>query len=175
VPGAVMAIHTFGADPEKWHPQLHILSTDGLFRDTGTFYIMKDVNLKPLAELFRAELFRFLKKEGKITDDLINKLIKWRHSGFSVDNGVRIKKEDKEGTEAIAQYMMRNVISTENIYYVEKTGKVIYHTGKIQKGKNKNFAAMMLKSSSLPSHNIFPRNRSRLFAIMAITQINPES
>ncbi len=53
---------------------------------------MKRVDLKPLEELFRAEVFRFLKKEGKITDDLIQKLMSWKHSGFSVDNGVRIEK-----------------------------------------------------------------------------------
>lgn len=138
VPGGVMAIHTFGADPAKWHPHLHVLSTDGLFRDTGTFFVMKDVDLKPLEEIFRAEVFRFLKKEGKITGELINKLMKWRYSGFSVDNGKRIEKDDLEGTEAIAQYMMRNVFSTENINDIEKTGKVIYRTGKIQKGENKN-------------------------------------
>lgn len=138
VPGAVMQIHTFGVDPSRYHPHLHVLATDGLFRDSGTFYVMKDVDLKPLEELFRAEVFKFLKKKGKITDELINKLLKWRHSGFSIDNGVRIKKEDKEGREAIAQYMMRNVFNTQNITYIEKTGKVIYRTGKIQKGKNKN-------------------------------------
>ena len=127
-------------DFSKYHPHLHVLATDGLFRDTGTFYVMKEVDLKPLEALFRAELFTFLKKEGKITDELINKLLKWRHSGFSIDNGVRIKKEDKEGREAIAQYMMRNVFNTQNITYIEKTSKVIYRTGKIQKGENrKNF------------------------------------
>ena len=140
VPGAVLAIHTFGADPSRYHPHLHVLATDGLFRDTGTFYVMKDVDLKPLEELFRAEVFKFLKKEGKITDELINKLLKWRFSGFSINNGVRIKKDDKEGREAIAQYMMRNVFNTQNISYIEKTTKVIYRTGKIQKGENrKNF------------------------------------
>jgi hypothetical protein len=131
MPGVVMAIHTFGADPGKWQPHLHALVTDGLFKDTGTFYTMKDVDLKPLEDLFRAEVFRFLKKEGKITTDWIHKLMKWRHSGFSVDNGVQIRKEDKEGTEAIAQYMLRNVFSSESIQYVEKTGKVIYRTGKM--------------------------------------------
>ncbi len=54
--------------------------------------------------------------------------MKWHHSGFSIDNGKRIQKDDREGTEAIAQYMMRNVFSTENINYVEKTGKVVYRT-----------------------------------------------
>ncbi len=104
---------------------------------------MRNVDLKPLEELFRAEVFKFLKKEGKITNELINKLSAWRHSGFSIDNGVRIKKEDKEGREAIAQYMMRNVFSTENITNIEKTETVIYRTGKIQKGKNgKNFSVL---------------------------------
>ena len=64
-------------------------------------------------------------------------LFRSRHSGFSVDNGVRIKKDDQEGREAIVQYMMRNVFSTENIRYVEKTGKVIYRTGRMQ-GKHKH-------------------------------------
>jgi len=141
LPGAVMAIHTFGADPAKWHPHLHVLATDGLFSDTGTFYVMKDVDLKPLEELFRAQVFKMLKKEGKITNEIINKLSTWKHSGFSVDNGVRIKKDDREGREAIVQYMARNVFSAQNITYIEKTGKVIYRTDKIQKGQNKkNFA-----------------------------------
>jgi hypothetical protein len=46
-----------------------------------------------------------IKKEGKITDELIRKLMAWRHSGFSIDNGVRIKREDTKGREAIAQYI----------------------------------------------------------------------
>ncbi len=54
--------------------------------------------------------------------------------------GVRIKKEDNDGREAVAQYIMRNVFNVEKITYVEETGKVIYHS-KMQKGKNKkNFA-----------------------------------
>ncbi|MEE8415252.1 MAG: transposase [Desulfobacterales bacterium] len=137
IPGVVMCIHTFGFSPERWHPHLHALVTDGLFKDTGIFYVMKDMDLKPLELLFRAEVFSFLKKEGKITDELIGKLMKWKFSGFSIDNGERIKKEDKKGRETIAQYMMRNVFNVKNITYIEKTGKVIYHTGKMQKGKNK--------------------------------------
>ncbi len=62
-----------------------------------------------------------MKRKSKIADELINKLMKWRHSGFSVDNGKRIQKDNREGTEAIAQYMMRNVFNTENINYIEKT------------------------------------------------------
>ena len=92
IPGAVLAIHTFGSDPTKFHPHLHVLSTNGLFKDTGTFYMRKNVDLKPLEEIFRAELFRFLKREGKITDELINKLMKWRRSGFSQAFPIGVKE-----------------------------------------------------------------------------------
>ena len=81
---------------------VHAVVTDGLFRNTGTFYVMRRVDLGPLEDLFRAEVFKFLKKEGKITDELIRKLLGWRHSGFSINNGVRIKREDTDGREAIA-------------------------------------------------------------------------
>ncbi len=49
---------------------------------------MRDVDLKPLEDLFRSEVFKFLKKEGKIANELIGKLMKWKYSGFSVDNQV---------------------------------------------------------------------------------------
>jgi len=32
----------------------------------------------------------------------------WRHSGFSVHNGVRVLRDDEEGREARAQYIIRN-------------------------------------------------------------------
>ena len=41
---------------------------------------MKDVDLNSLEELFRAEVFKILKKAGKINDELINKLLGWKHS-----------------------------------------------------------------------------------------------
>ncbi len=48
--------------------------TDGLFRDTGTFYVMRKVDLKPWEDIFKATIFKMLKKEEKINDALFNKL-----------------------------------------------------------------------------------------------------
>ena len=136
VPGVAMVIHTFGNDPTKFHPHVHLIATDGLFADTGTFYVMRDVDLKPLAEIFRAKILKMLQKEGKIDQDMISKLLKWKHSGFGIDNGVRIEKDDAKGREAIAQYIARNTINQEKIRYQPDTGRVIYHF-KMSKGKNK--------------------------------------
>ncbi|MBU2514558.1 transposase [bacterium] len=37
IPGVVKAIHFFGEYPEKFHPHIHAIVTDGLFADTGFF------------------------------------------------------------------------------------------------------------------------------------------
>lgn len=62
---------------------IHAIVTDGLFNKNGTFYVMPKAKLKPLEEIFRAGVFTMLKEEGKITDETITKLMKWRHSGLS--------------------------------------------------------------------------------------------
>ena len=87
---------------EKYHPHLHALVSDGLFRKSGTFYVMPKTDLAPLEEIFRAKVLKMLKAEGKIADELINNLMNWKHSGFSVHNGVRIAKDDEEGKENLA-------------------------------------------------------------------------
>ncbi len=39
VPGIAMAMHTFGSSLDKFHPHLHALVSDGLFKDTQAFPI----------------------------------------------------------------------------------------------------------------------------------------
>jgi ribosomal protein S27E len=135
--GAVMAIQTFG-DYGKWHPHLHILVADGLFFENGSFYVMPRVELQPLQELFRASVLKMLKKEGKIGGELIGKIMRWRHtSGFSVHNGVQLARDDAEGGEALAQYIIRNPFSLEKLRYKEETGAVIYRS-KMTHGKNRS-------------------------------------
>ena len=98
IPGLVVSIQTFG-DYARWHPHLHVLVADGLFLESGYFFVMPKVDLRPLRELFRGHLLKMLKKEGLIDDAFIRMIMKWRHtSGFNVHNQVRIKPDDeKEG------------------------------------------------------------------------------
>ncbi|ODS31020.1 MAG: putative transposase, partial [Candidatus Scalindua rubra] len=135
-PGAVMTIHTFGDYAEKFHPHIHALVSDGLFRETGTFYVTPKIDLEPLEDIFRANVFKMLKDEGKIDDDVINKLMSWRHSGFSVHNGVRVARDNEKGKEALSQYIIRNTFSLEKLTYNEETNTVIYRS-KMTHGKNK--------------------------------------
>jgi len=59
---------------------------------------MPRIDITPLAEMFRANVLKMLKKEGKIDDDFIRKIMSWRHtSGFSVHNGTRLARDDEAG------------------------------------------------------------------------------
>ncbi len=141
--GTVMAIQTFG-DYAKWHPHIHSLTADGLFDERGVFYCMpKTADIQPLAELFRANVLKILKRKGLIDDQLIAKLLKWQHtSGFSVHNGVRLARDDSKGLTAVAQYILRNPFAQGKITFNETTGMVVYKSkmshSKAEGGK-KNF------------------------------------
>ncbi len=67
-------------------------------------------------------------------------IMKWRHtSGFSVDNSVRIARDNESGTTALAQYIIRSPFSEAKLSY-NNTGTVVYRS-KMTHGKNKqNFS-----------------------------------
>jgi hypothetical protein len=122
-----MVIHTFG-DYARFHPHLHAIVADGLFRRGGSFYVLPRCEMKQLEKIFRSSILVMLKRKGKIADDLIQKLMNWRHSGFSVYAGNRIARDDKAGQEALAQYIMRNAFAEEKITYIDETGQVLYRS-----------------------------------------------
>ena len=63
-----------------FHPHLHAIVSDGLFRKNGTFYALPTCEMKQLEEIFRSMILTMLKRKGKIADDLIQKLMNWRPS-----------------------------------------------------------------------------------------------
>jgi len=139
IPGIALAIQTFG-DYAKWHPHIHALVADGLFTESGYFYVMPKVDTRPLAEVFRASVLKMLKDEGRLDDTLINKILTWRHnSGFSVHNEVRIQAGGAKGIENLAQYIIRNTFSLAKVNFVEKTGTVIYRSKMSHGGNKRNF------------------------------------
>jgi hypothetical protein len=91
-PGVALAIQTF--DYALWHLQVHTLVADGLFLKRDIFYVMPDIDLQPLVELFKVSVLNMLKQEGPLGGDLIKKILSWRYnSGFSVHNRVSVKAD----------------------------------------------------------------------------------
>ena len=65
-------------------------------------------------------------------------MLAWRHSGFSVHNGVRVRAGDAEGRKKLAQYMLRAPLSLEKMTYLPGTGMVMYRSH-MHKGLTRNF------------------------------------
>ena len=63
--------------------------------------------LKDLEEIFQYEVLKVLKKEGKITDAIIENMLSWRHSGFNVYIGDRIFSDDTASLGNLARHIIR--------------------------------------------------------------------
>ena len=48
---------------------------------------------------------------------MARKLLSWKHSGFSVHNGKPLRREDADGLERVAQYIIRNPFSEQKMVY----------------------------------------------------------
>ncbi len=74
--GVAVAVQSFG-DFQNYHPHLHVLATDGCFYNDDAFMVCPPPNTGELEELFRYEVFKMLKAEGKITDIIIESMMNW--------------------------------------------------------------------------------------------------
>ncbi|MFC1746531.1 transposase [Candidatus Riflebacteria bacterium] len=125
VPGAVVAIQTFG-DLLAFHPHLHILVTDGCFQREADFIRAPFFDRTRLEHLFMRKVFSMLLSEGLLTNELIEMHSKWRHSGFHVFCGQPVTAEDETSRENLARYIVRASLSQERLTYLEQEDKVVY-------------------------------------------------
>ena len=102
LPGLDRPVPAMVLSPQSWgsllnpHPHAHALCSLGVFARDGQFHgAGEDIDFSPLSELFRGVLLRtFLKKE-KITQERIELIRNWRHSGFHVKVSRRISPGDR--------------------------------------------------------------------------------
>jgi len=99
-------VQTFG-DLLTFNPHIHVLAADGVFRAGGAFVVLPAIPVKLLERGFRSEVLKLLVAEGAIGEQLSASMLAWRHSGFSVHNGVHVPAGDIEGRKKLAQYMLR--------------------------------------------------------------------
>jgi hypothetical protein len=134
VPGAVIAIQSFG-EFLGFNPHLHILCTDGCFSGNGMFRVAPRFDTKDIEEIFQHKVLKMLLSKGKITQDLVNMLLSWRHSGFNVFCRPRIQPGDGQAMENLARYIIRACFSQARMTYIPKESKIVYQSkdGKQQK------------------------------------------
>ncbi len=126
-PGVVAAIQTFG-DRINFHPHLHFLVTEGGVDEAGIFHKIPGLDDARLAEIFAREVLSFLVHKELLSPEWAERLLSWRHTGFSVHSQVRAKT--KPEAERVGKYMIRTVLSLERLSFLEPEGKVGYRYGK---------------------------------------------
>jgi len=123
--GMVIAHQTFG-DRLRFNPHFHAIVLEGGFDDEGTFFFIPFSGLQSMVEVFRRRVIELLVDRELLNEGFAENLLSWKHSGFSIDNSVRIL--DESAQESLAEYIARPPISLEKIRYEPFKGKVLFHT-----------------------------------------------
>ena len=93
------------------------------FLDCGIFRHLPFFDTTAVERLFRAEVLRLLVARGKITEEVVDSLLAWRHSGFSVHGAVRV--ESRQDAARLGRYMIRCPIVLERLEWDEHSGEVV--------------------------------------------------
>ena len=96
-----------GAPAAPGMPKGAALILEGGFDPNGQFYFLPIHDTARLAQLLRQRTVGLFLKLGLITEQFSETLLCWRHSGFSVDNSVRLDGGDHTARQALAQYIAR--------------------------------------------------------------------
>jgi hypothetical protein len=121
--GVIAAIQIFG-NRINLHPHLHFLVTEGGVDEAGLFHKAPRIDDSRLAELFAREVLADLVHKELLSPEWAERLLSWRHTGFSVHSRVRAKT--KTEAERVGKYMCRSLLSLERLSFSEKEGKVSY-------------------------------------------------
>ena len=109
-PGMVAVIQTF-SDSLKWNPHVHACATRGGWNAEVQWIPIPYIDAHHAELLFRHKVFRFLKKKGLLSDERIELLLSWKHTGFSIDNSDTVYPTDELGLERLARYLIRPPVS----------------------------------------------------------------
>jgi len=124
---AVVAYQPFG-DSLRFNPHFHALILEGGFDSAGQFYYLPISDTTSMAECLRRRSIALFLKLDLITQQFAETLRCWKHSGFSVDNSVRLDGGDHKARQALAQYIARAPLSLQKVSYDRPGGNVLYHT-----------------------------------------------
>ncbi len=124
-PGLAVSIASSG-DLLEWQPHTHVLASDGGFAPDGSFRSLDSPDPEMLMRLFRERLLARLVDKHAVSQELVAKLMAWRHPGFSAFVGEPIPPENTKAIEDMAGYLVRNPVSLKRLVYVDGQQAVIY-------------------------------------------------
>jgi hypothetical protein len=123
MPGVVAVIQTFG-ERINFHPHIHVLMTEGGTTPDSAFYHVGRFRDEVIQEIFTHEVFSLLLRKKLIGLPLVQKILRWRHTGFNVHSQVRAQTTSE--AERVGKYMIRPVLSLKRLFFDETAGRVRY-------------------------------------------------
>lgn len=124
-PGMVAVIQTFGSSL-KFNPHIHAIVTRGVFLSDGQWHPIPYVDAHKAELVFRHKLLRLLRDRDLISEERIDLLLSWQHSGFSVHNHTTVYPSDTEGLHRLACYLQRAPVNLSRLRYHPESGLLIY-------------------------------------------------
>ncbi len=143
-PGCLAVVHLAG-NLLNINPHVHLLVTSGAFDEaTGAqFHVLPEKLWTKLEELVRRKVLSELRRLKIVSQERVQMLLAWRHSGFSVFVGRPIDPENRKSLERLARYMRKLHVSESRLVYDKENGKVIVSSGKAPHPKFKaNFRVL---------------------------------
>jgi len=125
VPAMIGAVQTFG-DLVHFHPHIHAIVPEGVFTESGHFVHIPDIYKHRALEYWQERVFKLLLDTFKINDEIVGNMRGWKHSGFSVDNSVRIEKGDHAGMQRLIEYISRCPFSLTRMISRTPDGDILY-------------------------------------------------
>ncbi len=122
-PAAVQAVHTAG-DLLGFHPHIHGLFLSGAILPDGTFQPVT-LDKARLEEIFADKVLTALHTEGLLTQDDIDNMKSWKHSGFNVHIGEHIAPTDAKRQLFAARYLKKCPISNERLSIIEESSDTV--------------------------------------------------
>ncbi len=95
-------------------------------RESGSRSAGLYVDPKAAERLFRHKVLRFLRREDLLSQERLELLLSWRHSGFSVHNDVRLPAGDTKALEVLVRYMSRPAVSLARLVLQPDSEAVLY-------------------------------------------------
>jgi hypothetical protein len=129
MPAMISTVQTFG-DLINANSHIHAVVPEGVFTESGYFVHISDTWQHRAVEIWQEKVFALLVNEGRIDMDVVAMIKSWRHTGFSVDNSVRIEAGDHDGMQRLIEYISRCPFSLARMVSLTENGKVLYRASK---------------------------------------------
>ena len=89
------------------------MALDGTVDADGVFHQLTEIDIKKLHDLFQQNIFNALLKQELITQDIVDNMLAWEHSGFNVWSGEPFT--DPDTRRFLGRYLKKSPISLERM------------------------------------------------------------